>query len=423
MGIDCLSILVEKIFSLINQTMSAVDTHTTPLPAQKVAQEEPITTPTAKKERVFFPNLDGLRFFCFLSVFLYHSFATDYKYIMETSLYKNVKYFIAGNGNLGVNFFFVLSGFLITYLLIVEKEKFKQINIGGFYVRRILRIWPLFYFCVFFGFVIFPILKTMFGQVPNETAHWPYYVTFLNNFDFLKNGLPDSSVLGILWSVAIEEQFYVIWPLAMAFTPSKYYWHLFISIITVSLIYRYMNVHDGGILENHTLSCISDMTVGGLSATMVYYLPSFKNKMIHLNKAAVILLYLAVAAVFFFRKELFWQNDILHAFDRLIIAALFALVILEQNYSERSLFKMSRYKRLSKLGTYTYGLYCLHMIGILIASILLKKTGLNKNVYQVIFLEGGLSLLLTIVLAYVSYTYYESWFLKFKNKFSRITKD
>ena len=118
-----------------------------------------------KKTKIFFPNLDGLRFFCFVSVFFFHSFATRFASIKENGLYHFVKGVLASNGNLGVNFFFVLSGFLITYLLFAEKEKYKKISVGNFYIRRILRIWPLFYFCVFFGFVIFPILKRALGEV------------------------------------------------------------------------------------------------------------------------------------------------------------------------------------------------------------------------------------------------------------------
>lgn len=374
------------------------------------------------KTRIFFPNLDGLRFFCFLSVFLYHSFATEYSAVKDTELYHWAKYFIAGNGNLGVNFFFVLSGFLITYLLLIEKENFGNIKVGNFYLRRILRIWPLFYFCVFFGFVLFPQLKTMLGQTPNETAHLGYYLTFLNNFDFIKNGLPDASVLGILWSVAIEEQFYFFWPLLIYFIPFKYYIHLFVTIILVSFGFRYYHASDGLILEMHSLACISDMTIGALAALLVYHSKAFLGWITNAPKWAWILLYLLVFVTYFFRKEIFYNGSFLLAFDRMFMAILFATVILEQNFAQNSLFKLSRFKIISKLGTYTYGLYCLHMIGILIAAKGLAKLGWNKTVYQVVFVEGILSLLITILLAIISYHFFESKFLKLKDKFARITK-
>lgn len=389
----------------------------------KEEQVAPPAAPVKKKERIFFPNLDGLRFFCFMSVFLFHSFATDYQDVRTNGLYAFVKYTLASNGFLGVNFFFVLSGFLITYLLVVEKEHFGKIDIKSFYIRRALRIWPLFYFCVFFGFVVFPLLKTMFGGVPNETANWEYYVTFLNSFDMVKVGMPDASTLSVLWSVAIEEQFYLVWPLLLGFLPTRFYLPVFGLIITGSFIFRMFNVHNELVFGNHTFSCISDMTVGGVAAVLIYYVPSFKNKIINASRVWVIALYAAVFIVYFFHRQIFYHGSFLSAADRLVISILFALVILEQSFTKRSLFKMSKYKYVSKLGTYTYGLYCLHMIGILFAAIGLKKLGLNRNVYQIIFLEGSISFIVTLALAYLSYTFFESKFLKLKERFARITKN
>jgi peptidoglycan/LPS O-acetylase OafA/YrhL len=389
---------------------------------RKKIKQPRLVTLLNNKTKIFFPNLDGLRFFCFISVFLYHSFATDYADVKSSSIYYWAKYFIASNGNLGVNFFFVLSGFLITYLLLVEKENFGNIKVGNFYLRRILRIWPLFYFCIFFGFVLFPKLKMMLGQAPNETAHLGYYLLFLNNFDFIKNGLPDASVLGILWSVAIEEQYYFFWPILIYFIPFKYYVHVFLTIIIISFGFRYMHASNGLILEMHSLSSISDMTIGALAALLAYKYKSLLSSIEIAPKWVWWLLYTALFLCFFFRKEIFYHGNFVLAMDRLVLAVLFALVILEQSFAHHSLFKLSRLKLISKLGTYTYGLYCLHMIGILIAAKGLSKLGWDKNVYQVVFLEGFLSLFITIGLALLSYHFFERKFLKLKDKFARITK-
>jgi peptidoglycan/LPS O-acetylase OafA/YrhL len=373
-----------------------------------------------KEGKVFFPNLDGLRFFCFLSVFFFHSFATDYENIKQTGLYEFAKKFLFSNGNLGVNFFFVLSGFLITYLLLTEKEKYKRISIRKFYVRRILKIWPLFFFCVFFGFLIFPMLKKAFGEIPNETAHPLYYILFLNNFDFIKNGLPDSSVLGILWSVAVEEQFYLVWPILIALIPRTRIKFVFLFVIAGSFLFRLYYWHNPVMLEHHTFSCISDMAVGGYCAYLAFYNPHFLNRLKTGNRIWWVLLYLTIAVIFLFRKEIFEWNSFLIAMDRLVISLLFGLVILEQNYAMNSFYKMSRNKAISAWGVYTYGLYCLHMIGILIAAKGLALLQLNRNVYEVIFLEGGLSLAFTLSLAYLSYHLFEKRFLRLKSKFAII---
>ncbi len=373
-----------------------------------------------KKIHFFFPNLDGLRFLCFLSVFMFHSFFTDFDYIKNSSFYHFIKVQLFGNGNIGVNFFFVLSGFLITFLLIKEKEFQGQITITKFWVRRILRIWPLYFFCVFFGFVIFPVLKHYFGQQPNETANPIYYITFLNNFDFIKKGLPDASVLGVLWSVAIEEQFYFIWPVLLFLIPNKWYPYLFAIIFSVSLVFR--AYYDNALYnEYHTLSCMGDLCMGACGA---YFVQNERNieRIKRWSKSFLLILYISFVIVFLFRSQLFYNNYVLRLFERPFIAFIILLIILEQNYSNISFFKMGKAKLISKLGTISYGLYCLHFIGILIVITITRKFHLNTSVFEVIFIEMPLSLAITVLISFISFNKYESYFLKLKERFSYITK-
>ncbi|MBK8415435.1 MAG: acyltransferase [Bacteroidetes bacterium] len=371
-------------------------------------------------KKVYFENLDGLRFLCFLSVFFFHSFHTEYDFIKDNPVYTFIKTDLFGNGNLGVNFFFVLSGFLITFLLIEEKKLNRQIDLRNFWIRRILRIWPLFYFCVFFGFVMFPMIKEFFGQVPNETASPLMYLTFLNNFDIIRSGLPDSSVLGVLWSVAIEEQFYLLWPVILFALPVRNYWMAFAAIIVSSLFYRAMN--DSPLLhEHHTLSCIGDMAIGAFGAWMISESKKFKELFENLKKYQIAIIYILFGLVFLFRDEVMFSSFPLRIFERSIIALIMLSIILEQNYAKNSLFKMSDFKRISKLGTITYGLYCLHFIGILVATTITKKLGINTELYQVLFLDTFLALGFTIFIASISYRFYETPFLKLKNKFAYIT--
>lgn len=375
---------------------------------------------TSKK--IYFENLDGLRFLCFLSVFFFHSFHTEYAYILENPNYDFIKKTIFGNGNIGVNFFFVLSGFLITYLLIEEKKMNQNISLKNFWIRRMLRIWPLFYFCVFFGFYIFPLIKTFMGQTPNETANIEYYLFFINNFDFIKNGLPDSSMLGLLWSVAIEEQFYFFWPIILYLLPIKKYWIAFLVVIIGSLVFRFY--YDNTIYnEHHTLSCIGDMALGSLGAWLIIEFPNVKNYFTKIDKIKIGIIYLAFFVLFFFRDELLYSNLYLRTFERIVLAFVILLIILEQNYSTNSYFKMSRFKTISKLGVISYGLYCLHKLGILISINLTKILKINTDFWNVMILETILALLLTIVIAKISYQFYEKPFLKFKEKFAFITKN
>jgi peptidoglycan/LPS O-acetylase OafA/YrhL len=204
-----------------------------------------------KKE--YFPNLDGLRFVCFLLVFFHHSFHTEVSEILNSDIHIFLKKTLFANGNLGVNFFFVLSGFLITHLLIQERLKSSSINVKNFWIRRILRIWPLYYFCVFFGFFIFPFIKNLMGAPVSESATLFSYVTFTNNFEFIEKGLPDASILGVLWSIAIEEQFYFVWPIILMVISIRNYWIVFSAIILLSVVFRYFNLNYM-MHEYHTLS-------------------------------------------------------------------------------------------------------------------------------------------------------------------------
>ena len=371
----------------------------------------------AIKKNIYFENLNGLRFICFLSVFFYHSFHSDLSEIRSNYFYHFIRKDIFGNGNLGVNFFFVLSGFLITFLLIEEKKLNTQINIKNFWFRRILRIWPLYFLCVIFGFWIYPHLLMLFGQVPKETANPIAYLTFINNFDLIKKGLPEAPNLSVLWSVAIEEQFYLVWPIIIFLFPIKRLWVPFSVILISSSIFRAFNDNYMD-HEHHTLSCIGDMTMGAVGAWLITISSKFKKGIETMTKNHILIIYCFFIFIFFFRDEVFYEYFVMRIFERMIISSIIILIILEQTFSINSFFKMKTFKKISNLGTITYGLYCLHYLGILIITTIAKKLSLNVHLWQVIFIIPSLSLLLTIIISKLSYKYFETPFLKFKKRFS-----
>ena len=373
------------------------------------------------KKRIFFQNLDGIRFFCFLSVFLCHSFYTENPSIVGSGIYHFIKITLFGNGNIGVNAFFVLSGFLITYLLIEEKKINGQVSPPKFWIRRILRIWPLYYFCVLFGFVLFPFLKQMFGQTANESANPIYYLTFLANFDIIHHGLPDSSTLGLLWSIAIEEQFYFLWPIVIYSFPVNRLWIPFVIIILSSLIFRAFNPVPV-VYEIHTLSAISDMTIGAVAAWLIHTSSGFREFVKNLTKPNIAFIYFLFIVIYLFRLPLLKEIFAIRIFDRLIVSIVLVFILLEQTYSENSFFKLSNLKTISGLGVITYGLYCFHFVGILIALTITRLFGINNHLWQVLVLETILGLAITIGISKLSYVYFEKYFLNLKEKFSFITK-
>lgn len=380
------------------------------------------------KAKIFFPNLDGLRFISFFVVFIYHAHLSIFSYLKDSQprVYAVIE-FICRHGNLGVNFFFVLSGFLITYLLIKEKEFTGRIHVPNFYVRRILRIWPLYYLCVFVGFVGFGILKKMSGEAVMENANPWYYIFFGANFDIMHTWplKPDALLLSVLWSVAVEEQFYLTWPLILSLVPLKKFKYVFPAIMVLSLVFRSLhtgdNDHDFAIRYFHTLSVIGDMALGGLFAYLVSYENKFKKFITEMPRGMIVLLYAVTLAITLFKDNIFVPG-VAVIFERLVIAFLFGMIILEQNYAKHSVFKMSSAKTVSRLGIYTYGLYCLHFLGLYFAIKFMNALRLDGSLTWVSFSMIVVALIISIVISLLSYNFYEKWFLRLKDKFAFIVK-
>lgn len=372
--------------------------------------------------KIFFPNLDGWRFIAFLAVFYHHSLSTKFEHILADPFHKFLRR-TAENGNLGVDFFFVLSGFLIIYLLISEKKLTGKINVKNFYIRRILRIFPLYYFCVCFGFILFPLLKNLLNVPANENANLLNYLLFLSNIDIINNhAIPDASMLGVLWSVSIEEQFYLTIPFLLLIVPMKFYKWIFGIVLILSWVFRANYVEDYFAMTFHTFAFVGNLAIGGLiafySITNKRFVEFFQN----LNSHIIKLIYLIVVIIFFFKNQIFF-SPILKVFETSIIAVFFALMILEQNFSNNSFYKMKNNYIFSILGKYTYGMYCLHMVAILIILQISSRLHTNTELWQLVLIETPLSLALSILIAYLSYQYYEKPFLKLKDRFSVISKN
>lgn len=366
--------------------------------------------------KIFFPNLNGLRFLGALMVFIFHVFSLGKEIwgsFAETDWFKLLLK-VTEKGHHGVGLFFTLSGFLLTYLLLDEAKRNQLINVKNFLFRRILRIWPLYFLIVIFGFLLFPHLP--FGQ---ETEHSLLnYSLLLSNLDEIWNGANDPlNFLTITWSVSIEEQFYLFWIALLALLPlmrkGRYFPVYFISLIIISIVFRYLYHADERMMYYHTFSNISDLAIGGLTAYGVIYF-KWNEKVRGLSRLSIISIYLLGIVSLAAATKLFPGE--LRSIERVIQGCFFAFVLVEQVYCERSFFKMDRIPGFAKAGELTYGFYMFHCIYIYYWGIYFKNNGYTEYWWQftIYFLIIFICTYLTSIL---SFNYFEGPILKIRNRF------
>jgi peptidoglycan/LPS O-acetylase OafA/YrhL len=155
------------------------------------------SAPGGHTGRQYYPALDGLRGLAILLVVVYHNFG-----------FIDVFFF----GWLGVDLFFVLSGFLITDILL--KTVGSADYLRNFYARRVLRIFPLYYLCLILFLVVLPNLDVAF-DIKYYTDNQLWIWTYLQNWLYIFKDPAQTNTLNHLWSLAVEEQFYLLWPLVI----------------------------------------------------------------------------------------------------------------------------------------------------------------------------------------------------------------
>lgn len=378
--------------------------------------------------KIYFPNLDALRTFACLAVILQHSVGWTIKFLPVPDA---VKTFLSlfQNGELGVQFFFVLSGFLISYLLLSEIDLEGKVNVKNFYIRRILRIWPLYYTVLIIAFYIYPYIYAWISKeiIHQYANHEMMYFFFLGNIDRIAMsaanlGAQTTSIANITWSVAIEEQFYVIWPLIFYFTPKQYLKYAILSLVIGAQIFKILNYgNENSILYFHTFSNIQFLALGGLFALTYSSFARFQEAIQNVSRNTIIAIYVLCIPLLAAYKYMYAFEKISY---ELLIACFFAFVILEQNFAKNSFFKFGKLRLVTSIGKYTYGMYLLHPIVIHFVEDFFKfGLGISQGGLILAFIKGGLIVCITVGIAYLSYEFFEVKFLALKKKFSYITKD
>src|SRR5580704_2580169 len=200
-------------------------------------------------------QLDGVRGIAILLVLIHNTDSFPSLHLAAISAY----------GWMGVDLFFVLSGFLITGILLDTKQSNSYLK--TFYARRCLRIWPLYYSLLIFMFVIVPHLRPSDAHAIFErSSPWWAYPFFLQNF-FVAIPAQAAGPLGVTWSLAIEEQFYLIWPLFIRYFSSIQIKRIAMGVIFLSPPVRfYLALHHVNIYSN--LFCRLDGLMAGVRGAL-----------------------------------------------------------------------------------------------------------------------------------------------------------
>ena len=357
---------------------------------------------TPVKTQNYFENLDATRFLGFFHVFLAHCIFTTNPEIANTSAFQiatiNVR-----SGFLGLDYFFVLSSFLLTWLALSEWQKTGTFRPGLFMVRRGLRLWPLYFLLVLGTYAG----VGLYGERLGISALPPLevFLLFISNLWITAHGQNFLFLLVFFWSIAVEEQFYVFWAFVLRF------WHtqlLAVSVlmIAVSVIFRAMNLHDEPTLFFHTLSYLGNFGIGAITARIAFDKGILLQKIELLPKSVIFLIYLllAVLTIGYFR---WFQSPVMIVFEKLIFGLFFAFLILEQSYSRHSLVKLGRFKTISTLGQLSLGLYCFHGVVLTVVMPYLKTAGWSVENWQVFLLNPLLIFVLTLLIAQLSYSFFE----------------
>jgi peptidoglycan/LPS O-acetylase OafA/YrhL len=361
-------------------------------------------------KRVHLPALDGLRGIAILLVLMVHSVPP----IQGNSTLAAALNSLFHSGVFGVDLFFVLSGFLITGILLDSKRSPHYFR--SFYIRRILRLFPVYYGFLFVLTVIVPAIHHLAGMdLPEYRGNWWWYLLYFSNWKL--NHEADTS-LGHFWSLALEEQFYFFWPLTVWLLPRRVlvWWCCLLGAIAVGM--RCTLTGKAIDLYAITPSRLDALVIGALLAIAVRD-PIWRGRLLRYRKPLT-LLTLAGFLFFVFRNWRFPWNP-LSAF---FAAAWFGMLVFTGATEKHgALWHFLNRPLLRNYGKYSYCIYVVHLLFIDHA---LWLSGFLRN--QLPGARGIVAEVLVIIsvnvilywLARASWRYYEGPILRLKDRLAPV---
>lgn len=355
----------------------------------------------AFRHRSRFSSLDGLRFFCIFAVLWHHS--PVYGAMADPPA-------LLTRGFLGVDFFFVLSGFLITTLLLREEDRDGSFSLRGFYRRRLLRIVPVYFFLVTALSAYYLLVKGAWHYAPLV----PFYYLFLANF--LPQAIP---LLYPTWSLSVEEQYYLIWPLLLLLMPRRAVLPVLGGLVALNVlgVMGLLGVDRGpdiGLLHialpNATYAPIlmgSALAValdGPRGFALLYRL--LGHRLAPIWTLAVLLVIVALGP-----PDLRGLPDLaIH----LAMSACLASLVLRDDHVLRPLLT---WRPVARVGEVSYGIYLYHLVGLHFGMSLAARLpgAMAANPWAVLVIYIAVS----IAIAELSYRTLEAYFRRFRHRPAR----
>ncbi len=358
-------------------------------------------------ELQYFSQLDGLRFFSILSVMIGHFISMGF--ISRIPL------------GYGVLFFFVLSSFLITRILLTAKEnnerksKTNLHSLKQFYVRRVLRIFPVYYLILVFLFVI---------NLNPCRAIFPWLLTYtINLFISYNSNISIAGAFTHLWSLAIEEQFYLLFPIFIFSIKRKYILKFLIGLTVLGLLGRmilYISNPSNITLWNfHSVSALDSLGIGGILGYLSLYKISFLKKLIG-NKILFGISAFVFLIVMIFSYSVYDNNLKYNFYSGVLMRFLFNVLsfwILGWSvvFEYKGILKLIlENKYVLYFGKISYGLYLYHFFVQHIGNLICNKYGLSFSIE----FKALVFILLSILIASLSWYLIENPINKLKNRFT-----
>lgn len=362
----------------------------------------PVLLPSSHK--VHLKGLNGLRAIAALAVVVMHTS------IGLESFGLHWNRFVNELGVFAVTIFFSLSGFLITYLLLLEKDDRGDVNVKDFYIRRILRIWPLYF--LYLSICVLVILATKTQTLPGSL---PFYLLLTANIPFIWNRPPALHLVAHYWSLGVEEQFYLFWPwVARKEKLGRIigvFLALFFGLKIAASAYLAYSGHSTPyrVLDVTRFDC---MAIGGIGAVWFHKRsPAFWK--ICTSLAAQVVAWGGLAALAFNK---FHIHPIV---DDEIVSALTVVLIVNLSSNPRTIINLE-WRLPNYLGKISYGIYVIHPLVIFgMQRWCGAWIGQFPPTFRYVLVYGGV-MALTIGLAASSYESYEKRFLNLKERFSTV---